>query len=91
MLAIRDENVVNAAQAARQAQGKGHLAPKTPGARFPKTPSRIAANDENAVGRKTVLGKAKGAINHAVPSRNLVTPSGTQRNATLATRSITEH
>ncbi|KAL2760560.1 hypothetical protein ACRALDRAFT_1059657 [Sodiomyces alcalophilus JCM 7366] len=86
MLAIRDENVVNAAQAARQAQGKGHLAPKTPGARFPKTPSRIGPNDENAVGGKTVLGKAKGTMNHAVPGRNLVTPSETQARAPLGNK-----
>ncbi|ROT43147.1 hypothetical protein SODALDRAFT_31913 [Sodiomyces alkalinus F11] len=86
MLAIRDENIVNAAQAARQAQGKGHLAPKTPGARFPKTPSRIVPNDENAVGGKTVLGKAKGGMNHAVPGRNLVTPSETQARAPLGNK-----
>lgn len=73
MLALRDENAVNAAQTIRQAQGKGHLAPKTPGARYPKTPS--GHHDENAVGGKTILGKTKGTINQPARQR-LVTPSG---------------
>lgn len=72
MLALRDENIVNAAEAARQVHGKSHLAPKTPGARFPKTPSKIPLNDENAVGGKTAL-KPKGT---GLKQRNLVTPSG---------------
>ncbi|KAM0570604.1 hypothetical protein ACHAP9_003943 [Verticillium nonalfalfae] len=83
MLALRDENAVNAAQTIRQAQGKGHLAPKTPGARYPKTPS--GHHDENAVGGKTILGKTKGTINQPARQR-LVTPSGTQARAPLGNK-----
>ncbi|KAM0335717.1 hypothetical protein ACHAQA_000767 [Verticillium albo-atrum] len=83
MLAIRDENAVNAAQTIRQAQGKGHLAPKTPGARYPKTPS--GHHDENAIGGRTVLGKTKGTINQPTRQR-LVTPSGTQARAPLGNK-----
>lgn len=75
MLALRDENIVNAAEAARQVHGKSQLAPKTPGARYPKTPSKIPLNDENAVGGKTAL-RPKGTINQPLKQKNLVTPSG---------------
>ncbi|KAH6686679.1 hypothetical protein F5X68DRAFT_11586 [Plectosphaerella plurivora] len=85
MLALRDENIVNAAEAARQVHGKSHLAPKTPGARFPKTPAKIPLNDENAVGGKTAL-KPKGSVNQALRQRNLVTPSETQSRAPLGNK-----
>ncbi|CCF36267.1 hypothetical protein CH063_07866 [Colletotrichum higginsianum] len=78
MLALRDENAVNAAQAARLAPGKGQMAPKTPGARYPKTPLKIPLNDENAVaGAKTALApKSNGNIQGAtVRKQNLVTPN----------------
>lgn len=64
MFAARDqENLVSAHQAAastkQQATTRG-LQPKTPGARYPKTPLKIPLNDENAVrglgGAKAVLG-----------------------------------
>ncbi|GKT49285.1 uncharacterized protein ColSpa_09466 [Colletotrichum spaethianum] len=88
MLAIRDENAVNAAQAARLAPGKGQLAPKTPGARYPKTPLKIPLNDENAVGgAKTVLApKSNGNIQGTVKKQNLVTPSETRARAPLGNK-----
>lgn len=70
MLAVKDENVVNAAQAARQAPGKPS------GARFPKTPSRLPLNDENVVEGRTGLGKGKGTMQQSAMQRKLVTPSG---------------
>lgn len=80
MLSIRDENAVNAAQAARLAPGKSQMAPKTPGARYPKTPLKIPLNDENAVNAgKSVLApksNANGAIQGTAKKQNLVTPSG---------------
>ncbi|TDZ32253.1 hypothetical protein C8035_v012528 [Colletotrichum spinosum] len=91
MLSIRDENAVNAAQAARLAPGKGQLAPKTPGARYPKTPLKIPLNDENAVGAgKTVLApksNANGTIHGtAKKQQNLVTPSETRARAPLGNK-----
>ncbi|TIC99711.1 hypothetical protein CH35J_005766 [Colletotrichum higginsianum] len=89
MLALRDENAVNAAQAARLAPGKGQMAPKTPGARYPKTPLKIPLNDENAVaGAKTALApKSNGNIQGAtVRKQNLVTPSETRARAPLGNK-----
>lgn len=84
MLALRDENAVNAAQAARFAPGKGQLAPKTPGARYPKTPLKIPLNDENAVGGAKSMLAAKsntnGNIQLTAKKQNLVTPSGNAPN-----------
>ncbi|KAF9881297.1 hypothetical protein CkaCkLH20_01447 [Colletotrichum karsti] len=90
MLAIRDENAVNAAQAARLAPGKSQMAPKTPGARYPKTPLKIPLNDENAVGAgKTALANksnAKGPVQGTVKKQNLVTPSETRARAPLGNK-----
>ncbi|KAF4780295.1 hypothetical protein HER10_EVM0010857 [Colletotrichum scovillei] len=90
MLALRDENAVNAAQAARLAPGKGQLAPKTPGARYPKTPLKIPLNDENAVGgAKSVLAaksNANGNIQLTAKKQNLVTPSETRARAPLGNK-----
>ncbi|KAL0944067.1 uncharacterized protein CTRU02_201954 [Colletotrichum truncatum] len=90
MLAIRDENAVNAAQAARLAPGKSQLAPKTPGARYPKTPLKIPLNDENAVGAgKTVLApksNANGPIQASAKKQNLITPSETRARAPLGNK-----
>ncbi|KAK1968436.1 hypothetical protein LY78DRAFT_631910 [Colletotrichum sublineola] len=88
MLALRDENAVNAAQAARLAPGKGQLAPRTPGARYPKTPLKIPLNDENAPGgAKTALApKSIGNIQGTVKKQNLVTPSETRARAPLGNK-----
>ncbi|GJC82170.1 hypothetical protein ColLi_05008 [Colletotrichum liriopes] len=88
MLALRDENAVNAAQAARLAPGKAQLAPKTPGARYPKTPLKVPLNDENAVGgAKTALApKSSGNIQGTAKKQNLVTPSETRARAPLGNK-----
>ncbi|OLN84486.1 hypothetical protein CCHL11_08171 [Colletotrichum chlorophyti] len=90
MLAIRDENVVNAAQAARLAPGKGQLAPKTPGARYPKTPLKIPLNDENAAGggKRALAPKSNGNgnIQSTAKKQNLVTPSETRARAPLGNK-----
>ncbi|KAF6827410.1 hypothetical protein CPLU01_09086 [Colletotrichum plurivorum] len=90
MLAIRDENAVNAAQAARLAPGKPQMAPKTPGARYPKTPLKVPLNDENAVGAgKTALtlkSNAKGTIQGTAKKQNLITPSETRARAPLGNK-----
>ncbi|KAI9781947.1 MAG: hypothetical protein M1839_005540 [Geoglossum umbratile] len=56
MLAVRDqENLVHSRQTAAASkplnQGTKHVAPKTPGARAPKTPFKVPLNDENMAGR----------------------------------------
>lgn len=69
MLAARidQENAVHAHQTAAAAkplnQGVKGLAPKTPGNRAPKTPFKIALNDENELGKggKGGFGKGLGA------------------------------
>ncbi|KAE9577585.1 hypothetical protein CGMCC3_g6510 [Colletotrichum fructicola] len=90
MLSIRDENAVNAAQAARLAPGKSQMAPKTPGARYPKTPLKIPLNDENAVNAgKSVLApksNANGPIQGTAKKQNLVTPSETRARAPLGNK-----
>ncbi|WYZ38926.1 hypothetical protein EsH8_III_000840 [Colletotrichum jinshuiense] len=90
MLALRDENAVNAAQATRLAPGKGQMAPKTPGARYPKTPLRIPLNDENAPGAgKSALApksNANGNIQVTAKKQSLVTPSETRARAPLGNK-----
>ena len=87
LAAHRDqENLVlhQAAGGKSLAQGKGQLQPKTPGARYPKTPLKVPLNDENAVhvlGGKSVLGgrsKAAGNEQMTVKGKQLgpVTPMG---------------
>lgn len=65
--------------------GTRHLQPKTPGARYPKTPLKVPLNDENAVhvlGGKSILGgrsRAAGNEPATAKSKGLapVTPLGT--------------
>ncbi|GKT85041.1 hypothetical protein Ct61P_02891 [Colletotrichum tofieldiae] len=73
MLALRDENA---------------LAPKTPGARYPKTPLKVPLNDENAVGgAKTALApKSSGNIQGTAKKQNLVTPSEIRARAPLGNK-----
>lgn len=75
--------------ALKQQQNTRQLQPKTPGARYPKTPVKIPLNDENAGhimgGAKSVLGgRSKGNENVMTTSKgvkgfdksNFVTPMG---------------
>ncbi len=89
MLAARDqENRVFSHQAGAVAKQQ-NLQPKTPGARFPKTPLKVPLNDENAtrvLGGKSVLGDRPGGGNENIRTvgrgakgaekSNLVTPLG---------------
>lgn len=70
MLAARDqENLAfshHAGAVAKQQQNQGirQLQPKTPGARYPKTPLKIPLNDENAnhgLGKSVLGGRSRGA------------------------------
>ena len=69
MLAARDqENLVHGYQAAAASkplnQGSRHPPPKTPGAKFPKTPLRVPLNDENeGLGRAKEIFKTNGKSN----------------------------
>ena len=84
MLAVRDqENVVFGHQ------GRSQLLPKTPGARYPKTPLKVPLRDENATPGfgpgKSVLGGRAGPSNENLMTGRtgkagkpgLVTPLGT--------------
>lgn len=92
MLAARDqENLAFSHQAGAATKQPGQamrqLQPKTPGARFPKTPLKVPLNDENAnagFGGKSVL-RTKGNNENISTARkgatglgksNLVTPLG---------------
>ncbi len=95
MLAARaQENLVLGHQngaAMKQQQGQARLHPKTPGARYPKTPIKIPLNDENAahvVGgvKGNLTGRARGNENvltskafKGLDKSSFVTPMGKKR------------
>ncbi|KAH0541920.1 hypothetical protein FGG08_003640 [Glutinoglossum americanum] len=97
MLAVRDqENLVHSRQTAAASkplnQGAKHVAPKTPGARAPKTPFKIPLNDENATGRgggKSVMKPVNKTNENSVTSgtagggTSFVTPLGPRNRAPL--------
>ncbi|KAI1075231.1 hypothetical protein F5B20DRAFT_560499 [Whalleya microplaca] len=105
MLAARDqENLVFNRQnsaALKQQQGSTNrqLQPKTPGARYPKTPIKIPLNDENGAhavgGAKSVMGGRSKGTENAMTTRgkgtkgkgpdksNYVTPMGPRSRAVL--------
>lgn len=85
-LAARDqENLVHghlqAAAAKPLNQGIKGLPPKTPGAKAPKTPFKVALNDENAIEKAGKTGK-KGAINNDA----FITPAGPRTRAPLGAK-----
>lgn len=72
-----------AAAKQQQSQGIRNLQPKTPGARYPKTPLKIPLNDENAthgLGGKSVLRAKNNDENITTMGKggksNFVTPLG---------------
>lgn len=72
-----------AAKQQQQNQGVRTLQPKTPGARYPKTPLKIPLNDENAMhglGGKSVLRPKSNNENITIMGKggksNFVTPMG---------------
>ncbi|KAH0548128.1 hypothetical protein GP486_008144, partial [Trichoglossum hirsutum] len=97
MLAVRDqENLVHNRQTAAASkplnQGVKHVAPKTPGARAPKTPFKVPLNDENAAGRggvksvmKTVNKANENLMSGGVPGDRtaFITPLGPRNRAPL--------
>lgn len=66
------------------AQGTRHLQPKTPGARYPKTPLKVPLNDENAArvlgGKSVIGGRSRAAGNEPATAKGKglapVTPLG---------------
>ncbi|RYP24507.1 hypothetical protein DL765_000527 [Monosporascus sp. GIB2] len=98
MLAVRDqENLVHARQngaSLKQQQGR-QLQPKTPGARYPKTPIKVPLNDENATyvvgaAKSNLAGRARGNENaltskasKGLDKSNFVTPIGPRSRAVL--------
>lgn len=87
MLAAHDQENLVVHRQSGKTQGNGTLAPKTPGARYPKTPLKIPLNDENGPhafgGGKSVLqprARGTGAENALTVSKGdksiMVTPSG---------------
>lgn len=67
-------------------QGNAKQQPKTPGARFPKTPSKFGHNDENA----TTIFPGKSVLKDVKTTRQvLVTPSGTLANVQVQTLTTT--
>ena len=72
----------------QQNQGIRQLQPKTPGARYPKTPLKVPLNDENAnhgLGKSVLGGRSRGANENIVTigkggkgadKSNWVTPLG---------------
>lgn len=78
MLAAHDqENLVSIYQAASSNKQQGTtrgLQPKTPGARYPKTPLKVPLNDENAV--RGLGGKSILANNARADKSQWVTPAG---------------
>ncbi|RYP61330.1 hypothetical protein DL769_007743 [Monosporascus sp. CRB-8-3] len=98
MLAVRDqENLVHARQngaSLKQQQGR-QLQPKTPGARYPKTPIKVPLNDENAThvvggAKSNLAGRTRGNENaltskasKGLDKSNFVTPMGPRSRAVL--------
>jgi hypothetical protein len=78
MLAARDqENLAHGHQQAAASkplnQGTKALQPKTPGARYPKTPLKVPLHDENAPGGfGAKLGKGQGLENMATGKKGAV-------------------
>lgn len=97
MFAARDqENVVHGLQQAAASkplnQNTRTLQPKTPGARFPKTPLRVPLNDENnpgGFGGKTNLGTKGKGLGGKLDTNSFVTPLGSSYALSLAYRGLT--
>lgn len=80
LAAHRDqENLVHSRQVPTKDVASKNIAPRTPGARYPKTPLKIPLNDENgaqATGAKGLLPTGKNTMGKKQPT---ATPAGTRR------------